>query len=391
MAVLQINSPLGLTLLYNFGAPEAAFSHLPQAAGFLICTGILQWLALALGGSLLTWPLAHLGTFVVLSIITSYLIYASPHLGRLWVWAQVPVLTSFYLMVLQPGTLAADNAEAFSGLAIAAGLLWLGNRLLWPCPPGLTLRESTSAMMMETRTRLHRLIAASEDHSWLEGSASPMAPRLGYHLTLLNAAMKQAPTLEEAAELLSRAITAERVRHEIGQLENAVAARGERDFPAAIVVELSELDGIFGRLLQEHPASAMTSQPSQDESYLDVTAALAERIRGLARAYPSMTAMLQPLSSLAQILANDDSERPPLEMRWPSIRLAPNPVVKRFILRFSLRHTLALTIAFLIGLSDNSPALHAAIWLLMLGGPPSHGATARKFTVVRSDRARPYR
>ena len=101
MAVLQINDPLGLTLLYNFGAPEAAFSF-ATGCGFLICTGILQWLAVALGGSLFTWPLAHLGTFVVLSIITSYLIYASPHLGRLWVWAQVPILTGFYLWCCSP-------------------------------------------------------------------------------------------------------------------------------------------------------------------------------------------------------------------------------------------------------------------------------------------------
>ena len=54
---------------------------------------------------------------------------------------------------------------------------------------------------------------------------------------------------------------------------------------------------------------------------------------------------------------------------------------RNFLIRFSTRHTLSLTIAFLIGLWDNNPALHAAIWLLMLGGPPSHGATARKFTM----------
>src|SRR5271163_3316091 len=75
MAALQINDPLGLTLLYNFGAPETAFPF-ATGLGFLSCTGVLQWLGLALGGALLTWPLAHLGAFVILSIVTSYLIYA---------------------------------------------------------------------------------------------------------------------------------------------------------------------------------------------------------------------------------------------------------------------------------------------------------------------------
>jgi len=64
------------------------------------------------------------------------------------------------------------------------------------------------------------------------------------------------------------------------------------------------------------------------------------------------------------------------------VRAMPPPrVVRNFLVRFSTRHTIALTAAFLLGLWDNNPALHAAIWLLMLGGPPSHGATAGKFTM----------
>jgi hypothetical protein len=40
-----------------------------------------------------------------------------------------------------------------------------------------------------------------------------------------------------------------------------------------------------------------------------------------------------------------------------------------------------MTIAFVAGLFDNNAALHASLWLLMIGGPPSHGGTAKKFTV----------
>ncbi|MGH7905503.1 MAG: hypothetical protein ACREP6_02640 [Candidatus Binataceae bacterium] len=38
-------------------------------------------------------------------------------------------------------------------------------------------------------------------------------------------------------------------------------------------------------------------------------------------------------------------------------------------------------LAFVMGLVENDPAVHAALWLLMIGGPPSHGATVRKVTV----------
>ncbi|HTW89778.1 MAG TPA: hypothetical protein VMD75_17400, partial [Candidatus Binataceae bacterium] len=40
-----------------------------------------------------------------------------------------------------------------------------------------------------------------------------------------------------------------------------------------------------------------------------------------------------------------------------------------------------MTIAFVAGLFDNNAAIHAALWLLMIGGPPSHGGTAKKFTM----------
>jgi hypothetical protein len=40
-----------------------------------------------------------------------------------------------------------------------------------------------------------------------------------------------------------------------------------------------------------------------------------------------------------------------------------------------------MALAFLSGLFVNNPAMHAALWLLMIGGPPSHRATARKFTI----------
>jgi hypothetical protein len=55
--------------------------------------------------------------------------------------------------------------------------------------------------------------------------------------------------------------------------------------------------------------------------------------------------------------------------------------LNRFLVRFCARHTVAMTIAFVAGLFDNNAAIHAALWLLMIGGPPSHGATAKKFTM----------
>ncbi|MGO9059951.1 MAG: hypothetical protein ACLQU2_21605, partial [Candidatus Binataceae bacterium] len=68
----------------------------------------------------------------------------------------------------------------------------------------------------------------------------------------------------------------------------------------------------------------------------------------------------------------------------PSVPLAfapHRPRLNRFLLRYTARHTIAMGLAFVTGLFANNPALHAALWLIMIGGPPSHGATVRKFTV----------
>ena len=180
MAVLQISNPLGLTLLFNLGAPELAFS-VTTGVSFLACAALLQWLALALEGSLVTWPAAHLGAFIILSIVTSYLIYALPELGRMWIWIQVPVLTGFYMIVLQPAALGADNVQMFAGVAIAVILLLLCNRLFWPKPAALTLEESTAEMLNDARRRLHELTAGLSgdgDCGRSRGSAASFTPRL---------------------------------------------------------------------------------------------------------------------------------------------------------------------------------------------------------------------
>jgi uncharacterized membrane protein YccC len=55
--------------------------------------------------------------------------------------------------------------------------------------------------------------------------------------------------------------------------------------------------------------------------------------------------------------------------------------LNRFLLRYTVRHTIAMVLAFVCGLFCDNAAMHAALWLLMIGGPPSHGATVRKFII----------
>jgi hypothetical protein len=382
MAVLQISDPLGLTLLFNFGAPEMAFS-VTAGGTFIVFAALLQWLALALAGSLVTWPIAHLSAFIILSIVTSYLIYARLELGRLWIWIQVPVLADFFMIALQPRGLGADNIQMFFGLSLAIALLLLCNRLLWPRSASITLRESTAAMLDDARRRLQMLRAhLTGNDAAGEWNRLPVS-RLGYHLSLLGPAIRQAPTLADAAAILSRVIRAERVRDAIEKQVNLIAELDRQPISSRGLVELTALGEGAERLLEENARGE--EAPAADAEYERQAAgrhaSIGERAMRLGAAEPPIAAMTELLSNIVQIVALDPLEQPARGASWPAERRKPRAVAKRFLVRFSIRHTLALTIAFLVGLWDNAPALHAALWLLMLGGPPSHGATVRKFTM----------
>jgi len=130
MAVVQITNPLGLTLLVNLAAPEFAF-NLATASVFLIAAAIIQVLALFVVGALADSPIPLIATFVACSAVSTYLIYGVPRLGRLWLWIQIPSITAFYMVLFDHRTLGWDNAQMYAGTAIAIGLLWLFNNVIW--------------------------------------------------------------------------------------------------------------------------------------------------------------------------------------------------------------------------------------------------------------------
>src|SRR6202166_2243126 len=130
-AAMQIANPLGLTLLFNFALPEAAFSP-ARGAILLFFAAIFQALGLALVGALVDSPVVDVTVFILLCLFTTYVVYAVPTFGRLWVWIQVPVVTAFYLAMFMPDGLAWNEAQGFAGMAIAVGVLLLCNSIVRP-------------------------------------------------------------------------------------------------------------------------------------------------------------------------------------------------------------------------------------------------------------------
>lgn len=377
-AILQISNPLGLTLLLNFAAPEYAFS-LATAITFLLGAASMQLLFLAAVGALVNAPIPHICVFIAYTFISTYLIYGVPALGRLWVWVQIPTVTLFYLVLFDHRGLGWVNAQMFAGLVVAVTMLWLFNNVIWPEPAAAVLSASVRSTQERLRHRLELLMRIFLS----DGGAIPehdrgVASKLAYHLTLLEPSIRNSVNVREPAELLATVTVAERIHNEIDRLS---------------VVACTQLGATLdetGRLALLETARALDAALEAHISGSDGTGSQTEllaRIDGLRRiqAAPPQSEAIAGLAShfenIAALLSAQPDELPRASVQ-PAQRL-PQPAfhLSKFLVRFCARHTIAMTIAFVAGLFDNNAALHASLWLLMIGGPPSHGGTAKKFTV----------
>lgn len=373
-AVLQISNPLGLTMLLSFAAPEYAFS-LATAIKFLVGAAAMQILMLAVVGALVTAPVPHVCVFVAYTFITTYLIYGVPGLGRLWIWVQIPTVTAFYLVLFDSRALGWDNAQMFAGLAVAITMLWLFNNVIWPAPAAAVLSGSLRSTLERSRRRLELLIRIFI----AEGGAVPnddrgVASKLAYHLTLLEPATRNAANVREPAELLAAVTVAERIHNEIDRLSVVASTQLGATLDETGKLALREAaHALEAHISGSDRTGSQTELLARIDNLRQAQAAPPEReaLAGLSAHFENLAALLSPQP--------DELPRASAELEPP----LPQPAfhLNKFLIRFCARHTIAMTVAFIGGLFDNNAALHAALWLLMIGGPPSHGGTPKKFTV----------
>jgi hypothetical protein len=383
MATMQIVNPLGLTMLVNLSLPEASFP-LTRGTIFLFCAAVFQFMALTVAASLAESPAIELAAFIVLSLASSYLIYSVPALGRLWLWIQVPLVTAFYMVLFVPAELGWDNAQMLAGMAIAVAILLLFNNLLWPVPASLVLAGSLAEAIERSRSRFRRLVAIAVGDAQLEED-HPVASQLGRHVALIGQ-IHEISNAGEFAELLAWVMGAERIHSSIDNFASTVltspGAFSESNAVAELRILASIIDSRFELLTSGLRQQLFAQGGRADRSPSIVTSPDANtQLKRILRDYPHLAQLGANVTPLATLLEDNQFEFPKDEVAIAGDGGSSLHGADRFLVRFATRHTLALTIAFLLGLWDNNAALHAAIWLLMLGGPPSHGATVRKFTM----------
>jgi len=377
-AILQISNPLGLTMLLSFAAPEYALS-LATAIKFLVGAAAMQLLMLTVIGGLVNAPVLHVCVFIAYTFISTYLIYGVPSLGRLWVWVQIPTVTAFYMVLFDHHGLGWDNAEMFAGLAVAVAMLWLFNNAIWPEPAAAVLSGSLRSTLERSRTRLELLMRIF----LAEGGAIPnhdrgVASKLAYHLTLLEPSVRNAATVREPAELLATLTVAERIHNEIDRLCVVACSQLGATLDATGRLALREAARALDAALEAH-ISASDVTESQTELLTKIDSV--RQVQAVSPQREALAGLASHFGNLAALLSAQPDELPRQSAQMAPRLPQPPFHLSKFLIRFCARHTIAMTIAFVSGLFDNNAAIHAALWLLMIGGPPSHGGTAKKFTV----------
>jgi hypothetical protein len=317
--------------------------------------------------------------FIAYTFITTYLIYGVPGLGRLWIWVQIPTVTAFYLVLFDHRGLGWDNAQMFASLVVAVALLWLFNNVIWPQPAASVLSGSLRSTLERSRRRLKLLMriflaedGATPDHD--RGVAS----KLAYHLTFLEPSIRNAANIREPAELLATVIVAERIHNEIDRLSVVAGTQLGAALDETGRSVLREAAGALDAALEAH-ISERDGTGSQTE--LRATIESLRRVEAATPPREAIAGLAAHFENIAALLSTHLHELPHASAEFAQ----PLPTrafhLNKFLVRFCARHTIAMTIAFVSGLFDNNAAIHAALWLLMIGGPPSHGGTAKKFTV----------
>lgn len=398
-AILQFPDGFGPLTLWRILATQTPVITFPQFALLTGCAGFGESLATVLAGILVEAPWLQISFFAVAGAVSGYLTQVL-ELSSAWVMIQIGVLSTFFVMTLDAAGAGWSAAYTFAGMTMAYAVVYLADNLFWPETAERALLESLADRLERKRIRLEA-VARAYLGAAVNGALKPppVYTLLATHLGLLKKIGHEQPDPRRQEILLAAVTQGEQLHHAVEvlvYLSRAPAGGGRRDAAREeLAAALDAAEAGLAELAERTRAGLAAASPlGASRALAAALARLDARMTALDAAgteadfgaAENLAAFAAELHRIARLFERK------LEPAAPAAGAAPKPGwrTKPGIFaaagaphdpqaaRHAIKIGLAVTIAFIVGLTAGKGELSVMIWSVLTVGPPTYGAQVRK-------------
>ncbi len=391
MAAMHIDTVLGLYVLWSIVSGPAAMMVPRTGLALIGAAGLALVASMPLAGILAEAPWILLTFFALFAGASTYFL-TDAQLINGWRLVQILFLTSFWIVVFDPGGFGWSVAYAFSGTTVALVLIMLFDNVLWPDPAERRLLHLLASATEATRERL-----ATVGRAYLQSAAALPKPLQGgtmsVHLALLSRADRETLSPRRHAVLLAALSVHERMRLEVERLVSIARGDVPRDIRATLEPELrAVLDAVDAALrVSEEQLRAGLPEPQAapldparpiyasleacNRRAADLRSQLAAGVR--ADELSNLGAFVLGLQRLARLFIVSPIPLPEAAAKRLSLEStdSADDLARR---RYCLKLAAATALAFVVGLATHRSDLTTILWTVLIAGLPTFGASLRK-------------
>jgi hypothetical protein len=396
LVTCHVNNELGTYIVWLLVGAGPMIS-IRKALRFLTAEALSLMASLVMARTLGETPWLMLPFIFALFSFSTYLGNVLK-LGAYMLLIQVVCLAVFYGVVFAPQEIGWGAASAFSGTAIAFGLLVMFDNWLWPDPAEAVLMESLGANVARVRKRL---LEASTFYLSIRAARRPPLPPptsdLPAHMALLDQAMAEGISDYRHAILLAAITRVARIYLEVDRLILAaresvprqIRAMARPEIQAAVEAIATVLDEIAGELPTHISVGRDLPPPASRTRARLATDILTARIIKIRPAYigKASSAEIENFASFTDSLATLTShidrllDEPPRPVAAAVSKTAVFELVARpdpALVRYCLKVGLCAVVGYVVAISSQRTELSTVLTTVLITALPTYGAVLRK-------------
>jgi hypothetical protein len=392
MAAAHVDALLGPYVLWLVASSGGAMLTPFKALRFTLVTGAGLALSVPLAGQLSEAPWLMLPFMFVVAFVFRYIMSAL-RLPYAWIIVEITFLTTFYLVVFDPGNFGVVVASTFGGVVISVILIALFDVVLWPNPADAELIVMLGHNLARTRARLDVAAAAFFAPPGKSGVRIPgFLSDMPAHLALLERAVQEGASPQRRAVLLGAITLAERLHIAVDNLIIVAIDPLQRVARTMVRPEIEAtvraLDAAFDERAAERARGEISyGDNSGGSSVAGVHPAIEALEARIAQVRPALLAASTPaeaanmgsfaagLGQTGELLIHG------IEEPWLTDAVAPPRQTYELdpaLLRYSFKVALSIVIGFVIGFASQRVDLSVIITTIIIAGLPTYGATLNK-------------